>query len=185
MVMCIYLASWLELVVWLVGILEAWMVLWSPGAAGAFLWRPPGCPYSGRQAEALGRSGGGKEGGGRGGTQGLNYWKEWADLLPNPFNYTCNPVWPIRWRRCCWVLAAWWTNDHKWWRSVAALVQHIPGYYWCRSTRPKHYYKENEPLFPSKIWSTMSKNKQIRAPDQNSIMKHMSRKVQLATKKLF
>ena len=30
----------------------------------------------------------------------------------------------------------------------------------------------------------MSKNKQIRAPDQNSIMKHMSRKVQLATKKI-
>ena len=46
------------------------MVLWSPEAAEAFLWRPPGCPYSGRQAEALGRAPGF---GGGGGTQGLNY----------------------------------------------------------------------------------------------------------------
>ena len=77
---------------WLIFWNPGWLVLWSPGAAGAFLWRPPGCPYSGqRQAEALGRPRGGVWTG-KGGTQGLNYWKEWADLLPrtNPFHYTCN-----------------------------------------------------------------------------------------------
>ena len=73
-----WLAAWLEnlsvrggwLVSWYFATLVGWLVLWSPGAAGAFLWRPPGCPYSGRQAEALGRAGGVWTGGG---TQGLNY----------------------------------------------------------------------------------------------------------------
>ena len=103
------------LVFWLVG----WLVLWSPGAAGAFLWRPPGCPYSGRQAEALGRAGGF----GRGeGPRGWIIEKSGRICSPTPFRLNCNPVW------CTWflgpdisvprvLLATWWTNDHKWWRG--------------------------------------------------------------------
>ena len=123
------------------------MVLWSPEAAEAFLWRPPGCPYSGRQAEALGRAPGF---GGGGGPRGWIIEKSGRICSPTPFRLNCNPVW------CTWFLGRiyrfpgyYWPLDEQMITNgggvSGVLVQHIAGYYWCSSTRPRHHYGADKP----------------------------------------
>ena len=93
----------------------------------------------GGQAEALGRAEGGPEF--HPGAELLKRVGGWAPSPPpttNPFH--CNPVpatlGALEVRPFLGCLPAWWTNDHKWWRPAPALVQHIPGYYWCTVGAP-------------------------------------------------
>ena len=126
-----------------------WLVFWLVGwCCGAL--EQLGLSCGGRLAAHIvggrPRPWGGQGGFGRGeGPRGWIIEKSGRIYSPtNPFDYTCNPLFAtlaVGGQRLGWVLACtWWTNDHKWWRAAAALVQHIPGYYWCRSTRPRHHY---------------------------------------------
>ena len=126
--------------------LVGWLVLWSPGAAGAFLWRPPGCPYSGRP----GRGPGAGRGGSRVPPRGWIIEKSGrVGTLPSP-NHQPLPLQPgACYIRCSggqtfpWVFAR---LMNKWSQMVApstrigATHSRILLVY-SRSTRPRHHYR--------------------------------------------